>query len=161
MAPTLVPGDRLLADTAAYLSGEPKDGDIIVFSPPLPELGTAPWIKRIIASPGDRIAIHRGHLIVNGNVVSETYVQVPTDYELEIRGRALYVDNLRLDPARTIEPIRKSWSAPDKVPSGYFIVLGDNRNNSDDSHLWGFLPRGRIIGKVVSIYWPISHYRHF
>lgn len=92
-------------------------------------------IKRVIGLPGDTIEIQNGTVRVNGTVVNEPYIQAPPAYS-------------------------SSWV----VPQGQYFVLGDNRNQSSDSHAWGFLPRDHILGKALVIYWPpekwmkIPHY---
>ena len=82
-------------------------------------------IKRIIGLPGDHVQIHDGQVTVNGQVLSEPYIAAPPRYTGE-------------------------WN----VPEGYLYVLGDNRNDSSDSHQWGLLPFENVIGKAILIYWP-------
>jgi signal peptidase I len=83
-------------------------------------------IKRVIGIPGDEIEIRDRQVFVNGELVPEPYIQEPTIYE-------------------------GAWS----IPEGQYFVLGDNRNNSNDSHNWQYLPRDHILGKAILIYWPI------
>jgi signal peptidase I len=158
MEPTLHPGDLLLADELAYVTAQPGDTDIVVFFPPR-ALGPVPFVKRIVASPGDELSIDHGRLVRNGAVISEPFVNAPTNYSLDVKDYGVRVDGVALDPARAMIPPKAAWQAPDRVPNGYYIVLGDNRNDSDDSHLWGFMRRDQIIGKVYRIYWPPNHYR--
>ena len=75
--------------------------------------------------PGDKISIHNGQVMINGQILTEPYINAIPNY---------YGD----------------W----QVPDGYLFVLGDNRNDSSDSHLWGFLPEKNVIGKAMVIYWP-------
>ncbi len=82
-------------------------------------------IKRVIGLPGDKIVIRGGKVIVNGQTLNEPYIAAAPNYEGE-------------------------W----QVPSGYLFVLGDNRNDSSDSHAWGYLPIQNVIGKALLIYWP-------
>lgn len=82
-------------------------------------------IKRILGTPGDRITIGSGRLIANGVTLNEPYINAEPNYIGQ-------------------------WT----VPAGYLFVLGDNRNDSSDSHAWGFLPIRNIIGKAMIIYWP-------
>lgn len=84
-------------------------------------------IKRVIGLPGDMVDIQNGVVHVNGVALDEPYIQAPPTYS-------------------------SSWV----VPEGQFFVLGDNRNNSSDSHAWGFLPLDHILGKALLIYWPPS-----
>ena len=82
-------------------------------------------IKRIVGLPGDQVRIGSGHVTVNGQTLDETYINAAPNYSGE-------------------------W----RVPEGYLFVLGDNRNDSSDSHMWGYLPEQNVIGKALLIYWP-------
>lgn len=82
-------------------------------------------IKRVIGLPGDRVAVHNGQVSVNGVVLSEPYIAEAPNYDGE-------------------------WVVTDKT----LFVMGDNRNNSSDSHSWGLLPYEKIVGKAILIYWP-------
>jgi signal peptidase I len=158
MLPTLDIHDVLLADEIQYRFENPKDGQIAVFEPP-PQLGTTDFIKRVMAAPGDTFRIHNGTVFRNGRLLSEPYIpnsQRP-DYELQIKDYQIIVDGVPLDSSRAIVPPRSQWQAPDKVPNGYYLMLGDNRNDSDDGHLWGFLPRDHFVGHAFFVFWPITH----
>ena len=82
-------------------------------------------IKRVIGLPGDTIGVQNGQVSVNGQVLDEPYIAATPAYSGE-------------------------W----QVPDGQLFVLGDNRNDSSDSHSWGFLPFEKVVGKAVVIYWP-------
>ena len=88
---------------------------------------TKDYIKRIIALPGDFVDIRDQQVRINGTLINEPYISAPPTYA-------------------------GSWT----VPHDQFFVLGDNRNNSSDSHLWGFLPRYEIVGKSWFVYWPFN-----
>ena len=123
MLPTLQNGEFILVNKLAYDMGSATRGDIIVFrSTTTPDLDL---IKRIMGIPGDKISIHAGQVVINGQTLSEPYINAIPDYNGD-------------------------W----QVPDGYLFVLGDNRNDSSDSHLWGFLPEENVIGKALVIYWP-------
>lgn len=83
------------------------------------------YIKRVIGLPGDEISVRNGLVYVNGVPLDETYIKAPPAYQ-------------------------GSWT----VPAESVFVLGDNRNNSSDSHNWGEVPLDKIIGKAVFVYWP-------
>jgi signal peptidase I len=123
MLPTLQDGEFVLVNRLAYRFGEPIPGDIIVFR----SINQADLdlIKRIVGTPGDKIAIGDGKVVVNGTTLTEPYINAAPRYSGQ-------------------------WSVPD----GYLFVLGDNRNDSSDSHAWGLLPIQNVIGKALLIYWP-------
>jgi signal peptidase I len=123
MLPTLHDGEFVLVNKLAYQWGTPSRGDIIVFRSTT--TNDLDLIKRIMGLPGDKINIHNGQVVVNGQNLTEPYINAVPNYSGE-------------------------W----QVPDGYLFVLGDNRNDSSDSHAWGFLPEKNVIGKAMLIYWP-------
>lgn len=135
MMPTMQEGEYVLINKLAYYLDEPKHGDIIVLH--YPRDPSRDFIKRVIGVPGDLVEITDGEVTVNGQLISEPYINGAPSYS-------------------------GSWT----VPADEFFVLGDNRNNSSDSHTWGFLPRDHIVGKGMVVYWPldqmepIPHYPH-
>jgi len=158
MEPTLAVNDVLLANEIQYRLGKPEDGQIAVFKPPsqVPELGDTDFIKRIIAGPGDTLRIHNGVVYRNGKALVEPYVMQKPDYELELKNYDLVVDGIPLDSTRSVVPPKAEWQASDRVPDDYYVMLGDNRNNSDDSHLWGFLRRDQFVGHAFLVFWPVT-----
>ena len=109
-----------------FLFRSPKRGDVVVFR--YPRDPDRDFIKRIIAVPGDTIQIDNGVVYVNDVRLDEPYIE----------------DTPRYDFSEQVVP-----------PRSYF-VLGDNRNNSFDSHAWGFVPEENIIGQAVLSYWPLE-----
>jgi signal peptidase I len=155
MEPTLDVNDVLLANEIQYRLSDPQDGQIAVFAPP-PALGTTDFIKRVMAQPGDTFRITKGDVYRNGVKLDEPYVpagQRP-DYDLEIKNYGIYVEGVPLDGSRAQVPPRSEWQAPDRVPKGWYLMLGDNRNDSDDGHLWGFLRRDQFVGHAFFVFWP-------
>lgn len=135
MFPTFDVGDQFLVDKVSKYVRKAESGDIVVFEPPevLQERGYRKkdaFIKRVVAKGGDTVLIKDGKLWVNGHKREEPFVKENPNYE---------------------------WG-PDTVPNGFVMVLGDNRNNSFDSHIWGFLPQDNIIGRAVVRYWPPSRF---
>ena len=128
MLPTLQINDRLIIDKVGYKFTAPARGDIVVFSPPdvLKQQYKDAFIKRIIGLPGDIVEVKEGKVYVNNQVLPEDYIAEHPNYH---------------------------WG-PDRIPPNQYLVLGDNRNNSYDSHYWGFVPRENIIGKAVVRFWP-------
>ncbi len=108
----------------SYLFHAPQRGEIIVFKPPLTP--DRDFIKRIIGIPGDTVQVKQGKVLVNGSEVQEPYIADNPVYEF----------------------------GPTEVPPGSYFVLGDNRNRSSDSHLWGVVPYNNIIGKAWVTLWP-------
>jgi signal peptidase I len=135
MLPTLAVGDRTIVEKLSYYSHPPHRGDIIVFVPPqqLQEQGYGEdqaFIKRTIGLPGDTVEVTKGNIYVNHQLLIEPYIAEPPSY--------------------TMSPI--------VVPSDQLFVMGDNRNNSNDSHVWGFLPQGNIIGHACFRFWPLERF---
>jgi len=87
-------------------------------------------IKRVIGLPGDTINVQNGTVLVNGQALNEPYIAAAPAYSGE-------------------------WT----VPEGHLFVLGDNRNDSSDSHSWGYLPFEKVVGKALVIYWPPSFWK--
>ncbi len=169
MVPTRQVRDVLLVDEIAYRLRAPADGDIAVFRPPV-ESGGDDFVKRVIGGPGDAISISNGLLYRNGRALREPYENQPPRYDLAIRQYGIYVDGKPLDPRAANVPSRALWQAPDRIPKGFYFVLGDNRNYSDDSHVWGFAQtsgpfaagplavrkiRARFIGRAFVILFPL------
>ncbi|MBF7083599.1 signal peptidase I [Desulfallas sp. Bu1-1] len=130
MEPTLQVGDRIMVSKFTYHFTEPKRGDIIVFKFPLDP--SRNFVKRAIGTGGETVSIRNSRLYINGR-------QVPEDYL----------------PAG----LRFADYGPVEVPPGSYFMMGDNRNNSDDSRVWGMLPGENIVGKAVLIYWPLNRIR--
>jgi signal peptidase I len=132
MEPTLVEGDRVLVNRLVYHFRSPEKGDIIVFDPPGHVQGDPPLIKRVVAVGGDTVAVHNGMLWVDGVAQDEPFIKehpIAEDY-----------------PEVTIKP-------------GYVWAMGDNRNNSGDSRVFGPVSLKAIIGEAFAIYWPLGHIR--
>jgi signal peptidase I len=124
--------DRVLANRFVYHFREPQRGDVVVFQTPpraIEQCGAGgTFVKRIIAMPGETWRMDAGQVYIDGKRLIEPY----------------------------IKPARRSADdkAPQKVPPGRYIMLGDNRIHSCDSRAWGAVPRENIIGKVFAVYWP-------
>lgn len=134
MQPSLLPGDYIVVSNTAYLNAAPERNDVVVFyKPPEKQLTEAkpsriPFIKRVLAVAGDTIQIKHGKLWVNKTLVGENYV-LP--------------ENSKSDYSRYTKLIT--------VPKGHVFVLGDNRDNSRDSRLFGSITVDNVIAKASSI----------
>ena len=152
MVPTLHVGEIVTVNTDAYDRGAPAIGDIVLFHPPVgvdedsgcgarpvrgqmcarprPRPARVLFLKRIVAGPGDRIAIANGHVIRNGRRMAERYAEPCGGGE-------------GCDFPRAVV-----------VPPGDYVMLGDNRGSSDDSRFWGPVPIKWVIGEAFATYWP-------
>jgi signal peptidase I len=175
MIPTLQIGDVLLVNKFEYRFHAPNEGDIVVFPPPIPSPDD--FIKRVIGRPGDTLEIKNGVVILNGKPMREPYIAQPPDYNLVIKNYNIYVQDpggtyQPLDPSMANVPPRKDWTAPDRIPANCYFMMGDNRNDSEDSHIWGFAqvrgnfeagPRegqpAHFTGHAFLIFWPLSRAR--
>jgi signal peptidase I len=158
MVPTLQVRDVVLVDEIAYRLHAPASGDVAVFTPPV-DSGGNDYVKRVIGVPGDRIAIADGVVYRNGTPLREAYENQPPRYMLAIRNYGIYVNGRALDPHLANIPPRTMWQAPDRIPNGSYFLLGDNRNYSDDSHVWGFARAGGLVGRAFFILWPLDRVR--
>jgi signal peptidase I len=130
MMPGLTNQERIFINKYEYkLSADAiQRGDLVVFHFPLDQ--SQSYIKRVVGLPGDTVQIVRGTVFVNGRKLDEPYV--PDDY-------------------RDLMSLSK-----EPIPPGHYFVLGDHRNSSSDSRMWGFVDRGQIYGKAVFVYWPLN-----
>ncbi len=161
MEPTLLVGDFLLLDRQAVsddnlLALPPagvKRGDVVVFHDPV-EDPSVHLVKRVIGLPGDHIYLHGNRVFVNGRPLKEPYAiyraSPPDGYRDDFPN--LSTLDARVDPAWWIRLRGLVREGEMTVPAGDYFVLGDNRNESDDSRYWGFVPRNHIVGKPVMVY---------
>jgi signal peptidase I len=163
MENTLMVGDFLLVNKAVYgaeIPGtrfhlpafeEPKRGDVIVFVPPTDP--TKDYVKRLVGVPGDTLQMKATRLYVNGSLVNEPYARYvdrkANAVRLDMRWQS---DRLLAGPPGSYHPTIDTWG-PIVVPPGEYFMLGDNRDNSDDSRYWGFVRRDAIRGKPWLVYY--------
>ncbi len=167
MEGTLLIGDYLLVDKFCYGDGgvwnhllpyrKVRRGDIVVFYYPVNP--RQHFVKRVVGMPGDRIRLINKRVFVNGRPLNEPYVQYISN------DRQPYRDDFPRTDVPAYGVTAKWWSEMGKlvedhqliVPEGHYFVLGDNRDDSQDSRYWGFVPRQNIIGRSVLIYWSASN----
>ncbi len=169
MENTLLVGDFLLVNKALYGAEipftdvrlpairSPRRGDVIVFQFPL-DPRTA-YVKRLIGLPGDTVEMREGELFLNGRVQNEQYVihshPVGEPLEQEFRWQDQYL--VRTAQAREkYHPSRNTWG-PLIVPAKSYFMLGDNRDNSEDSRYWGFVSDTLVRGKPLIVYYSFAY----
>jgi signal peptidase I len=169
MIPTLTIGDHLLVnkflygpripftDSRFFMGAEPKRGDIIVFK--FPEDESKNFIKRVVGVPGDRIEIRKGVLLINEQAVPLTEVKETAEKEQgsgQPFGRPRVFDEQLGGVTHRMQYLRDQSGydfGPVLVPKESVFVMGDNRDNSQDSRVWKFVKYEKILGKALIIYW--------
>ncbi len=124
MTPTLDNDQFLVVSKLEYRLHEPQRGDIIVFYDP--RSSDRKLIKRVVGLPSEVLEVRQGQVFINELLLDEPYIQNLGHYSV----------------------------SPSPIPTDHYFVLGDNRNNSSDSHNWGTLPGDNIVGKAWLSYWP-------
>ena len=162
MEPTLRVGDFLLVDKQSYAPGGLLDrallppetvrrGDLVIFIyPPDPE---KELVKRVVGVPGDRLRMRAGHVFVNDLELREPYAFYSQGPENHFRDDfpSLRDADPNVDPQWWVELRKLSLDGEIVVPTGDYFVLGDNRNDSEDSRYWGFVPRAAIVGRPLLV----------
>lgn len=156
MHPTLLEGDRIFVERFSRFYSSPKRGDIMVFYPPFEHLKNTPgklfsrltgffckdtaFIKRVIGLPGEKFEIKTGSdgkytIYINDEPLDEPYIMSEYDYPICTEGMVC---------------------GPINIPEDNYMMLGDNRGNSQDGRYWGLLTKDRFIGKAVFLFWPLN-----
>lgn len=130
MEPTIQIGDRVWTDKLFLRLSDLERGDIVVFDPPPPVVSDYPYIKRVIGLPGETVEVRGGKVYINGEPLEEPYIAEEPKYPY----------------------------GPIPIPTGKYLVLGDNRNHSNDGHEWGLLDRDRISARAVIRFWPFDRF---
>lgn len=130
MNPLLSDQERIFINKFVYRFEPIERGDVVVFWYPLDR--SKSFIKRVVGLPGETIEIRDGHLYINGDELADQYVP------------AGYIDS--------------SNYGPRKIPPAEYFVMGDHRDSSNDSRVFGPVPRSFIYGKAVFAYWPVDHF---
>lgn len=130
MVPTIEVQDRFLSNKTAYWFKEPKRFEIIVFKPPEAAGSKDDFVKRIIGLPGEKIEVEKGIVYINDQPLTESFISP--------------------------ERVPRADFGPWTIPEGQLFVMGDNRNNSQDSRYWGTLPIENIKSKAWWRFWPLN-----
>ena len=159
MHPTLIEKDRIVVDRVTRFFREPQRGDILIFYPPSTVLEYTPfklfrrltgikcddiaYIKRVVGLPGEKLEIKKADdgsyaVYINDEKLGEPYIQSRYDFN---------------------DCTEYMFCGPMTIPEGQYFMMGDNRGNSQDSRYWGFLPKENIIGRAVTIFWPLNRIR--
>jgi signal peptidase I len=162
MLPTLQIGDFIVVNKYAYglrlpltgdkllLVGEPQRGDVMVFK--FPENPKIKFIKRVVGLPGDQVEYRNKMLTINGEPVPQTFVK-KTDLVTE-----QYLEQLGDHNHTLWRNIYAGYNREYVVPAGHYFVLGDNRDSSNDSRYWGYVPESLVVGKAVAVW---LHWKDF
>ena len=142
-------GDRILAARFLYHFTDPQRGDIVVFHPngygdtPMltSHVASVVFVKRVIGMPGDWVRSRGGHVQICTGPAGEGCRQLSEPYAI---GRTGKCQDATAD------------FGPELIPPGQYLMLGDNREESDDSRCWGTIRRSQIIGRAFAIYWPLD-----
>ena len=152
MEPNLLVGDHLIVNKAIFspaLTGldralmphrDIRRGEVVVFK--FPKEPNRDFIKRVIGLPGDQIELRRKKVYVNGQVLDEPYAHFIVPLSPESNQRSTD---------------RREEYGPVTVPAGQYFAMGDNRDNSEDSRFWGFLPATYVKGKALFIYFSVGN----
>jgi signal peptidase I len=167
MKPTILEGDRILVNKLAYdfkiplthisiyKFADPKRGDIVIFDS---KVADTRLVKRVIGLPGDTVEMRDNRLIINGIEARYSSAEYVADgiFAIESYGSMSH----RIELARTGGG-RLSTFGPVKVPKERYLVLGDNRDNSADSRVYGFIPRDEIVGSARTIVLSLDYDRYY
>lgn len=137
MEPNLLVGDHLIVNKMRFAAV--KRGDVVVFK--FPKEPERDFVKRVIGLPGDRIELHKKKVFVNGQPIDEPY--------------AHFIEPPSADGTPRVDDVREEYG-PVNVPADQYFMMGDNRDNSEDSRYWGFLPKSYIKGNAEFLYFSVD-----
>ena len=166
MEPTMLVGDFVLVNKQVFAPAghwgwllpyrDPRRDDIVVFHYPVEP--SELLVKRVIAVPGDRLHLHRGAVVLNGSPLAEPFTRYDAVEPSLFRDEFPTLE--RADPAVEapwwIELRRRMRRGELPVPPDRYFAMGDNRNNSQDSRFWGFVPRRNIVGEPLLVYLSVD-----
>jgi signal peptidase I len=169
MENTLLVGERLLVDKAAYAPPgnglapllpyrQIRRGDVVILKfPPDPAIH---YVKRVVGLPGERLRLVKGQVQVNGRFIDEGYAVHKSGnwdaFRDEFPSAPAAASAVKLDPAWAEQLPRHVHGGWLVVPPERYFVLGDNRDESSDSRYWGFVPRQNVVGRPLVVFWSIK-----
>lgn len=133
MMPNYLDAEYILTEKVTYYLRNPERGDVVVFTPPISQ--TDEFIKRVIGLPGEKVMVKGGRVYINDKLLKEPYLA---------------------DSVYTGDGTFLTEGQEYTVPSGQYVVFGDNRPNSSDSRFWGPITKSEISGRAWIVYWPVS-----
>lgn len=142
MKPNFHTGERVIVNEILYDIRKPERGEVIVFH--VPSEGRD-FIKRVIGVAGDTVTVEGDVVTVNGEPVNETYIQSAID---DAHNNNILYNNKNFPNEQFTD---------NKVPEGHVFVMGDNRSDSTDSRMIGYVPLGDIVGRADLIFWPVKN----
>jgi signal peptidase I len=165
MTPALLRGDEVFASKLAYAFADPARGDVAVFlhPPSLAEGRRDAYVQRVVGLPGETVEVRAGQVFLDGVAVPREDAGERTWQEdfpkwggcLDVRSRA-YVEHLGERTVTVLVGSSDGERAPDvpptRVPEGSYFLLGDHRDGSADSRVWGFVPRDHFLGRVTVVW---------
>ncbi|ABZ78724.1 signal peptidase I [Shewanella halifaxensis HAW-EB4] len=167
MQPTIKEGDRIVVDKMAYdlrvpftqislaTTGEPERGEIVVFES---KAADKRLIKRVIGLPGDKISLSHEVLFINGKALDYSLVtsdqrELIATENLNGLSHSIRIEKYASDQLSSFETVT--------VPEGHYLVMGDNRRNSADSRVYGFVPRDELKGKATRVAFSLDDENHY
>ncbi|MAD73980.1 MAG: signal peptidase I [Rheinheimera sp.] len=174
MQPTIEIGDRILVNKMAYdlrvpfstvsllKLADPKRGDIVIFAS---EAADNRLVKRVVGVPGDVVAMQQNVLTINGKTLAYTEVDEPTEAMATNSSSEILLTEQLGSVAHPVKlaPLSSALAnfVPVQVPAGHYLVLGDNRDNSADSRVIGFVPRHEIIGRAGKVLFSLDYDNYY
>lgn len=146
MAPAMSRGTYAVVDFSAYLRSEPRVGDVVAVE----VRPNRVYLKRLVALPGDAFAVTGLGVLRNGARPHGWHNRSYPNYALSVQDDTILVNGVPLDRSIANVPLPDAWTDPSRLPDDCYFVLGDNVNNSEDSHVFGCVPRNAIIGRVLA-----------
>lgn len=176
MRPNLIEGDRIWVNKLAYdvkvpytdivlkKRSDPQRGDVVVFFSP--DKSRTRMVKRLIGMPGDHVQVVNNVVRINGETVQFEPIELEKTEQIDIDLSQGFVHRTEHLPGRSHTMMvhgrmRSPLNADMKVPEGHYLMMGDNRDRSNDSRVWGYVPRENIIGRSSTIVMSLRSFREF